>query len=132
MPVFSRSSLRKLKQCHVDLQKVFNEVVKSFDCTIVCGHRGRQEQNLAFTMGKSKLSFPQSKHNKSPSLAVDVAPWIKGKGIVWTHQQCYYFGGYVMGIAEELMISLRYGGDWSMDNDVSDQTFLDLVHFELI
>jgi peptidoglycan L-alanyl-D-glutamate endopeptidase CwlK len=26
---------------------------------------------------------------------------------------------------------IRWGGDWDMDNDLSDNTFNDLVHFEL-
>jgi len=44
----------------------------------------------------------------------------------------YDFGGYVLGSAERLGVPLRWGGDWDRDHDVfDDQTFQDLVHFEL-
>lgn len=45
------------------------------DVTIVCGARGEAEQNKAFAEGKSKLQWPHSAHNKSPSLAFDYAPY---------------------------------------------------------
>ena len=37
-----------------------------------------------------------------------------------------------MGRAVELGIRLRWGGDWDGDNELRDQTFNDLVHFEVI
>jgi len=75
MPHFGKTSRKRLATCHEDLQLVFNEVIKHFDCTIVCGHRGEADQNDAFERGNSKLRFPQSKHNQWPSLAVDAVPW---------------------------------------------------------
>jgi hypothetical protein len=40
--------------------------------------------------------------------------------------------GRVMQEADRLGVTLRYGGDWDMDETVvSDQTFQDLVHFEI-
>ena len=42
----------------------------------------------------------------------------------------YYFGGYVLGTAQEMGIDIRWGGDWDGDRSISDQTFDDLVHFE--
>jgi hypothetical protein len=41
---------------------------------VICGHRGQQEQDAAFKSGASRVQFPNSKHNKQPSLAVDIAP----------------------------------------------------------
>ena len=41
------------------------------------------------------------------------------------------FAGYVQGVAEQLGIKIRWGGDWDSDFDFKDQTFNDLVHFEL-
>ncbi len=123
--------MNRLNQCDPRLQRIALEVVKDFDCTVVTGQRGRAEQNKAYKNGKSKLKFPQSKHNKTPSLAMDLAPYIKGKGISWDASQCYYFAGYVMRVADELGIKIRWGGDWDGDHDVKDQRFNDLVHFEL-
>lgn len=44
----------------------------------------------------------------------------------------YYMGGYVAGVADQLGTPVRWGGDWDGDEDFSDQTFDDLVHFELV
>lgn len=131
MPKFSKSSMRKLKQCDVRLQKIALKVVEKFDCTVVTGYRNRAEQNKAYKTGKSKLKYPNGKHNHFPSKAIDLAPYVKGKGISWDKDQCYYFAGYVVRVAEELGIKLRWGGDWDGDRDVNDQSFNDLVHFEL-
>jgi peptidoglycan L-alanyl-D-glutamate endopeptidase CwlK len=130
MPVFSKKSLEKLKTCDPRLQKLFTEVVKHFDCTVVVGIRGKEDQELAFKTGKSKLNWPNSKHNKTPSLAVDVVPFLNG-GITWDDKECTYFAGVVKGIAAMLNINIRWGGDWDQDNDVKDNTFNDLVHFEI-
>ena len=74
MPLFSQTSKARLSTAHPDLQRLFNEVVKHWDCTIVCGHRGKEEQDKAFAEGKSKVKWPNGRHNKLPSLAVDVMP----------------------------------------------------------
>jgi len=132
---FSRISSERLATCHPDLQVLFNEVIKYFDCSVLCGHRGREEQEKAFSEGKSKLRFPQSKHNSTPSMAVDVAPF----PIDWNDlHRFYYFAGRVMGIADMLLAQnkishrIRFGGDWNSDNQVKDNRFNDLVHFELV
>jgi peptidoglycan L-alanyl-D-glutamate endopeptidase CwlK len=49
--------------------------IKKTDFSVICGFRGEKEQNEAYASGNSKLKWPQSKHNKKPSEAVDVAPW---------------------------------------------------------
>lgn len=128
MPSFSEQSQEKLAGCNYDLQVLFNEVIKKFDCTIIVGHRGKNEQNEYYRTGRSKLQYPNSKHNKIPSEAVDVAPY----PINWNDtKRFYYFAGYVKGIAEKMGINIRFGGDWDSDTEVTDQTFNDLVHFEL-
>jgi peptidoglycan L-alanyl-D-glutamate endopeptidase CwlK len=110
---------------------VFNEVVKHFDCSIICGHRSEEEQNKVFYDGKSKVQFPNSKHNSIPSMAVDVAPYINGK-ICWDKDQLYFFAGFVWGVAKEMGINIRLGADWDGDGNIKDQTFFDRPHFELI
>ena len=44
----------------------------------------------------------------------------------------YYFGGIVRGIALEMGIRIRWGGDWDGDHTLNDQNFNDLLHFEVI
>ena len=131
MPKFSKSSLKKLQTCHEDLQKIFLHVITHYDCTIVQGHRDKKTQNKYYNEGKSKLQWPNSKHNSNPSRAADVAPYIDGE-VSWNKEQCYVFAGFVMGTAAMMRIPIRWGGDWDQDNNIHDQTFNDLVHFELI
>ena len=128
MPQFSKSSLEKLATCHSDLQKLFNEVIKHYDCTILEGHRSDEDQLKAFNAGKSKIKSG-GKHNHLPSLAVDVGP----NPINWKDKEKFYhFIGFVKATAIQLGIKIRCGGDWNGNNDLKDQTFFDLPHFELI
>jgi len=133
MPKFSNKSDLSLDTCHPLLQELFREVIKDRDCTIIEGHRTRRRQNQLFEEEKSKVQWPESKHNAMPSQAVDAGPCIPGKGIPWAEQENFYaFGGYVKGVAKLLGIKIRWGGDWDNDNDVKDQKFNDLAHFELL
>lgn len=129
MTNFSKMSQERLDTCAVELQKLFIEVAKNVDCTILVGHRGEKEQNAAFHEGLSKLAWPKSKHNTLPSRAIDVAPYPIDWGDI---ERFCYFAGFVKGIAEGLGISIRWGGDWDDDGQVKDETFRDLVHFELV
>jgi len=129
MPNFSLASKTKLLTCHPELQRLFNEVIKHWDCQILEGHRGKEAQNKAFKEGNSKLQWPKGKHNKLPSLAVDVAPY----PIDWKDTQRFiYFAGFVLGVAAMLNIKVRYGGDWDSDTQMTDERFRDLVHWEIV
>lgn len=125
---FGYTSSTNLSTVHPKLQKIFNEVIKHYDCSIIKGHRNQQEQDEAFHSKRSKLRWPESKHNKVPSEAVDVVPY----PIDWNDtKRFYHFAGFVLGIAVSMGIRLRHGGDWDGDNNLNDQSFNDLPHFEL-
>lgn len=129
MPAFGRRSKARLDTCHPELQRLFREVVKHWDCTILTGHRGKRAQDEAWTTGRSKVRWPEGEHNDWPSNAVDAAPWPVPD---WEDVKVFYtFAGFVMGVASQLGIPIRWGGDWDGDRDLNDQTFNDLVHFEL-
>ena len=128
MPSYSKASASKLATCHPDIQKVFNEVVKYFDNTILVGHRTKEEQDKAVREHKSQTPWPTSKHNSTPSHAVDVAPYPIDFNDV---RRYYLFAGFVLGTAKQMGINLRWGGDWDMDTQVKDNHFNDLGHFEL-
>lgn len=135
MPRFSPESFSKLSTCHPDLQALFYEVIKTFDCLIMEGHRCKEDQDLAVSEHRSQLSWPHGKHNSQPSMAVDVCPYpIDFNNL----KRIYWFAGFVMGIAQKLKDdgkmthSIRYGGDWNRNENIDDETFRDLVHFELI
>lgn len=107
MPQFGERSLKNLESCHLSLQELFQEVVKEFDCSVLCGRRTKEEQNRLYDEGRSRARYPQSRHNFCPSLAVDVAPY----PIDWNDKErFYYFGGFVKGVASRLGIPVRWGG----------------------
>jgi len=128
MASFGAQSRIRLNSCHPDLIRLFDEVVKNYDCTILCGHRGEEEQTKAFNEGRSKVQFPNSRHNSLPSMAVDVMRY----PIDWEDRiRMYHFAGYVLGVANSLGINIRWGGDWDSDLDFEDNKFFDAPHFEL-
>ena len=65
MPKFSRKSKERLATCDDRLQKVFNEVIKYVDCSILEGHRSEERQNKLYKEEKLKLNT-QGRHNTSP------------------------------------------------------------------
>ena len=131
MPRFGTSSKKQLDTCDARLQSLFMVVVREYDCTILQGLRGEeaQMQDYLDRPQRSKIPWPKGKHNQNPSIAVDVAPY----PIDWKNtKRFYHFAGFVQGIAQELGLELRWGGDWDRDYDLDDQDFNDLVHFELV
>lgn len=126
---FGRKSRAQLDTCDPRLQGVLNEVIKHYDCSILQGHRGEIEQNAFFEHGKSKLKYPNSKHNAYPSKAVDVVPY----PIDWNDLDRFrVFAGFVMGVAAAQGVTLRWGGDWDRDWDFEDNRFNDFPHFEIV
>ena len=128
MPRFGTRSRGRLGSCHPNLRKVFNKVIKRVDCSVLCGHRGKEDQNKAFKDGNSKLKYPNGPHNGKPSNAVDVAPY----PVDWADKERFtLFAGYVLGIAESMGIDLIWGNDWDGDFETKDTGFRDYPHFEL-
>jgi hypothetical protein len=129
MPKFSPTSLDRLATCDARLQRVFHAAVLVADCTIITGHRGQAEQDEAFRTGKSKVKWPEGKHNSLPAKAVDAAPY----PIDWNdRERATLFAGFVLGLAHGMGIRLRWGGDWNGNWEVADNGFDDLWHFELV
>tara|TARA_R110002167_G_scaffold148194_4_gene341098 strand:+ start:521 stop:910 length:390 start_codon:yes stop_codon:yes gene_type:complete len=128
MPKFGKKSKENLSTCHEDLQKVFNEVIKHVDCSVLEGHRDEKRQEKLFSEGKTKVHYPMGRHNTKPSRAVDVVPY----PVDWKARERFHlFSGYVIGMARGMGISLRWGGDWNMNFNVNDNKFDDFPHFEL-
>lgn len=121
MPKFSERSVNHLLSCHKDLQDIFLTAIQSYDCTVIEGYRNKADQIKMKRDGKSQLTWPNSKHNKKPSLAVDVVPY----PIEWDNIERFKtFCWFIKGIAAAKNIKILSGGlDW--DN------FKDYPHFEL-
>ena len=128
MPKFGKRSKERLATCDTRLQEVFNEVIKYVDCSILEGHRDKERQNQLYIEGKTKVKYPNGRHNSSPSNAVDVTPY----PVDWADRERQtLFAGFVIGIARSMGITLRWGGDWDMDFQVMDNRFDDFPHFEV-
>ena len=120
MNKYSKRSREALSTCHPDLQRLFEAVLPWFDHSILEGHRGEHEQNQAVLNKRSTLEWPDSEHNKLPSLAVDVMPY----PINWSDiKRIEDFARVVKCIAHSLEINIKWGGDWD--------TFVDMPHWEL-
>ncbi len=143
MSQFSEASLKQLSTCHKDLQTLFNEVIKYFDCKIPEGFRDEAAQNKAFAEGKSKLKWPHGNHNQSPSMAldaypcpIDLHPKEKRDIEIYKWKMCY-FAGQVKAIARvlkeqgKIAHDVVWGCDWDDDNDLKEHSFFDFPHFEL-
>ena len=131
---FGRKSKEKLETLHPLLQKVLKRaiIISRIDFAIVSGHRDKELQDSLVRSGHSKLNWPDSKHNKIPSEAVDIAVYMNGK-INWNNIECYhYLAGVILTVAMEYKVKLRCGLDWDMDGDPTDQTFIDAGHYEIV
>lgn len=126
MPKFSALSLSRLNTCSPVLQRLMKATIEiGPDFTVLCGFRGRAEQEAALAAGHSKLGWPKSRHNISPSHAVDIAPY----PVDWHDEARFHeladsvkraWGA--MSDGARCGYSLTWGGDW---------TFRDLPHWEL-
>ncbi len=126
---YGKSSRARLDTCHPLLIELFEDLIKDYDISIICGHRTEEEQNKAVASGNSKTQYPDSKHNRLPSLGIDAALY----PIIWDdHGRHYMFVGIVIERAMQKGINIRCGADWDSDFSTNDQTFNDLVHFELV
>jgi peptidoglycan L-alanyl-D-glutamate endopeptidase CwlK len=153
MANYGVKSQTALNTCATDLITVFDEVVLYFDNMIIYGNRSQGDQFELYKQGRSFINgewvitdksrvvtykdgwSKPSKHNLVPSEAVDAVPY----PVRWKDtDRMYYFAGFVLGIAARLKAEgkithdIRYGGDWNRDTNVMDETFMDLVHFEIV
>lgn len=127
---FGEASKKELATCDQRLQRLFNEVIKHWNCKVLDGKRTEDEAAATRAAGTSHTNH--SKHVfplGAPSLAVDVSPY----PVVWGDRERFYaFGGFVVATAIHMGIKIRWGGDWDGDRDLHDQSLYDLPHFEVV
>jgi MarR-like DNA-binding transcriptional regulator SgrR of sgrS sRNA len=104
----------RLRTADPALQSLMHAVITEVDCTVLCGHRDQTEQEAAFAAGKSKEHWPNSKHNSTPSKAVDIAPY----PIDWTDLKRFQaLLEVVQRKANEQGVKVRFGRDFSTLHD---------------
>lgn len=108
------ASKAKLATCHGELQLLIERVANGVDegdltyagvkdIVVTCGYRGEAEQNKAVAEGNSRLPWPCSKHNRTPSDAVDVVPYPEK----WSDaEKLKVLHAYIAGVAHGMGISL--------------------------
>jgi len=130
MPTFSEFSETNLQTCHKDLQDLFRQVIRYYDCRIICGHRTTAEQQRLYAKGRTTPGqivtncdglVRKSRHQTIPSVAVDVVPY----PVDWDHEGRFWeLAGIVQAFALGMNIKVKWGGHW--------RTFKDLPHYELL
>jgi len=131
VPKFGKRSRERLATCDPRLQELFEKVVELVDISIICGERNKSAQDEAFATGHSGVQFPNSRHNKAPSMAVDWAPY----PIDWEDRDRFlYVSGIIYGVASAMeppITNLRNGADWRRDGRAHGNKFEDLGHTEI-
>ncbi len=127
MSKFSQASKAKLATCHPDLQRLFNEVIKHVDCTIIEGKRSKEQQREYVRTGKSQTMDSMHLEQKDGwSHAVDVLAY----PLKWSDwKRNSMFVGFVLGTAKNMGMDIRSGIDWNRDLEVSEHDYLDCTTF---
>ncbi len=132
MPSFGKRSRSQLETCHPDLQKVLNEAIKEFDFTILEGERTLETQQKYYSIGRTtKINSGiitncdgikrKSRHQSSPSVAVDIAPW----PIDWSDIARFKsLAQVMMKVSQWSDIGLEWGGHWTRP--------IDYPHYQLL
>lgn len=141
MPSFGRSSKRSLQSAHSDLQAIAQFAIQYVDFSVLEGERGETRQNDLYSLDKTQLKWPDSKHNiggysgREKAWAIDVAPY----PVDWQDERRFEQLSGVFQLAHRFLSehgvvskTLRWGGNWDQDNHLSDNKFDDLGHYELV
>lgn len=133
-------SKERLKSVNATLGLLVIEARKIVPFRVLEGHRGKEAQDKAFMEGKTKLQWPNGKHNRLPSDAVDLAPlYFEGSVVKIDWSDLIAFGrimGVIQAISHQMKVRLRFGLDWDGDfrsvNRDPNESFLDAPHVEIV
>jgi peptidoglycan L-alanyl-D-glutamate endopeptidase CwlK len=133
MPKFSQRSEDHLNTCHPDLIRICRFVIQTYDFTVLCGHRGQEEQDAAYPT-YTRVRWPDSKHNQTPSLAVDIIPYdpVRRHIVPWDEYESFaLLAGHMLMAAYAFAIPIRWGGNWTGGYNHKENSFRDYPHYEL-
>ena len=121
------TSLAKLQKVHPLLSACVVRAIQltSVDFTVFEGLRTMERQRYLHEHGKTKTL--NSRHLVGK--AVDLPAWHGYPK--WDAVDAQQIANAMFQAAKECGVTLRWGGDWDGDGDQKDETFRDLVHFEL-
>lgn len=129
MAKFGTASEKNLLGVHPLLVQVCYDAILIMDFKVLDGVRTPEEQAINLIRGVSWTA--DSKHlpqSDGYSHAVDLAPW----PVDWKDaEQFCVLAGVMKACAHRLGVTLRWGGDWNMNNSTRDERKRDYGHFEL-
>ena len=125
---FSKRSITSLLTAHPLLKEVCEIALAEgiMDFTVICGYRSKADQDAAFKEGASKLRWPNSKHNRFPSEAVDIVPYPIDFKDIKRFQEL----AVVIKNAWEKIPDDRKDG-WMLYNGADWKKFIDRPHWEI-
>jgi peptidoglycan L-alanyl-D-glutamate endopeptidase CwlK len=129
----SKKSIAKLYTCHPDIVKVIEAAIvdSPYDFSVTHGYRSPEDQAKLYAKGRTEPgdivtyldgNKKKSKHNLVPSMACDIAIFIKGK-LTWEEPYYRTVANHIKIVAKKMNIAIKWGGDW--------EKFKDNPHFEL-
>jgi peptidoglycan LD-endopeptidase CwlK len=115
----------KLQTIYLELQRRIIKLGVDWEPLIVSGHRDRAAQDDCVRRKTSKVIWPNSPHNASPSLAMDIQGMRNGALVQGKEAEdiCKQIAEIVLKIATDKGISITWGGNF--------KNFKDLPHWEL-
>ncbi len=148
--VYSDRSQAAFDTLDMRLQRILLYIknVLCIDHSILEGHRDKETQNRYYEQipKVTNVQWPDSKHNSLPSMAVDVVPYVRIKGIKggihWNNKDSVirekYYKDMVMFATIFKMVGLllfqtkiTLGMDWNNNYSLLDNRFMDYPHAEL-
>ena len=117
---FSTKSKNILNSVNPKLQKLFNEVIKYYDISIISGFRTVEEQQELFKQNRSRCDGINKISKHQTKNAVDIIPY----PINWEDINKFYeVAGCIKTISNQQGLKINWGGDW--------KSFKDYPHWEI-
>lgn len=117
---FSTKSKNILNSVNPKLQKLFNEVIKYYDISVISGFRTVEEQQELFRQNRSRCDGINKISKHQTRNAVDIIPY----PINWEDINKFCeVAGCIKTIANQQNLKVVWGGDW--------KSFKDYPHWEI-
>lgn len=139
-----QKSTELLSKAHPAWTLIIQAALLYIDIQVVESLRDKDTQNRFAAEGKSKLKYPEGRHNRTldPKFAEKSLELSDALDLV-IHPFGYttpgtkaivYAAGIIRAEAKRLGFTVRWGGDWNSDGAMNDRRgeFYDPWHFELV
>jgi peptidoglycan L-alanyl-D-glutamate endopeptidase CwlK len=127
-------SRTKLAMVDPFLRAVVEEAIQvtEQDFFVVEGLRTVEMQKLYLSQGRSKtMNSLHLRQADGYAHAVDLCPCASGVALWQDIPAFRRVAESMFRAADSVGVLLQWGGDWDMDGDSRDETFLDMPHFQL-